>query len=224
MTRNGGYNMLVRHYDSIVSIESVLASDIHCATQRAMDSGCKLEDIIRRLDVEKDMLMAEKDMLMVSNNMGGPVNQQMSQDPLHQTDSDNLDGAIRLNGQQQTFDGEALLGALDEDESFDILRCQLGLFPVPTPALIIPPAPASAHTPAPVPPLDHTPALPKAAKVPAAVLPPPLSPAQPSVPPPPAPISPSVPETVAPTPAPVPPLHLTPALPKAAKLPATLPP
>ena len=96
------------------------------------------------------MLMAEKDMVMVSNNMGGPVNQQISQDPLHQTDSDNLDGAIRLNGQQQTFDGEALLDALDGEESFDILASKLGLFPVPTlptPAPILPPAPASAPNP-----------------------------------------------------------------------------
>ena len=75
MTGNGRYNMLVRHYDSIVSIESVLASDIHCAVQRAVDSGCKLEDVIQTLDAEKVMVMAKKDMLMVSNNMGGPVNQ-----------------------------------------------------------------------------------------------------------------------------------------------------
>ena len=47
--------------------------------------------------------------------MDGPVNQQMGQDPLYQTDSDNLDGPIRLNGQQQPFDGEALLGALEDD-------------------------------------------------------------------------------------------------------------
>ena len=61
--------MLVRHYDSIVSIESVLASDIHYAVQRAVDSGCKLEDVIQKLDEEKVMLMAEKGMLMVSDNM-----------------------------------------------------------------------------------------------------------------------------------------------------------
>ena len=129
MTRNGRYNMLVRHYDSIVSIESVVASDIHCTVQRAMDSGFKLEDIIWKLDVEKNMLMAEKDMLMVSTNMGGPINQQMSQDPLYQTYLDNLDGAIGLNGQQQTFDGGALIDALGDD----ILGWHIGLFPEPTP-------------------------------------------------------------------------------------------
>ena len=61
--------MLVRHYDSIVSNKSVLTSDIRCAVQRAVDSGCKVEDVIWKLDAEKAMLMAEKGMLMVSGNM-----------------------------------------------------------------------------------------------------------------------------------------------------------
>ena len=69
MTRNGRYNMLVRHYDSTVSIESDLTSDIHCTVQRAMDGGCKVEDVIRKLDEEKAVLIAEKGMLMVSDNM-----------------------------------------------------------------------------------------------------------------------------------------------------------
>ena len=107
----------------------------------------------------------------------------MGQDPLYQTDSDNLDGAIGLNGQQQTFVGEALIDALEDD----ILGWPIGLFPEPTPAPILPPNPARTPTPAPVPPLHHTPALPKAAKVPATEPTLYLSPAQPSVPPPPAP-------------------------------------
>ena len=61
--------MLVRHYDSNFSIESVMTSDIHCVVQRAMDSGCKVEDVIRKLDEDKAVLMAEKGMLMVSENM-----------------------------------------------------------------------------------------------------------------------------------------------------------
>ena len=40
MTGNGGYHMLARHYDSVVSVASVLAGDIHCAMQRALASGC----------------------------------------------------------------------------------------------------------------------------------------------------------------------------------------
>ena len=61
--------MLVRHYDSNFSIESVMTSNIHCALQKAMNSGCKVEDAIRKLDEEKAVLMAEKGMLMVSDNM-----------------------------------------------------------------------------------------------------------------------------------------------------------
>ena len=51
------------------AVYKLLLSVPHCSVQRDMDSGCKVEDVIRKLDEEKVMLMVEKGMLMVSDNM-----------------------------------------------------------------------------------------------------------------------------------------------------------
>ena len=57
MTRNGRYNILVRHYDSVVSVDSVLASDIHCVVQRALASECTPAQVREKLDAEREKLM-----------------------------------------------------------------------------------------------------------------------------------------------------------------------
>ena len=45
--------MLARHYDSVVSVASVLAVDIHCAMQWALASGCTPAQVCEQLDAER---------------------------------------------------------------------------------------------------------------------------------------------------------------------------
>ena len=80
---------------------------------------------------------------------------------------------------------EGLLAALNLLETMSPHECSRVFpapicHPVPTPAPILHPGPARAPAPSPVPPLDHTPVLPKKAEVPATVPAPPLSLTQPS--------------------------------------------
>ena len=55
MCRNGKYNLLVRHFDSNVSVENVFANELGLTVQRAMKNGYPIDELIGSLDAEKSL-------------------------------------------------------------------------------------------------------------------------------------------------------------------------
>jgi len=173
MTRNGGYRMLVRHFDSVVSVASVLAGDIHCAMQRALASGCTPSQICEQLEAERVKLMGSSFVPAVPIMSMGQKERTVG-DPFYQADIENLLDFENMEEQMGLEGEDGLLTRWANGTQSPVpleqhplqlpllgpIHCQ-----VPLPQQILPPTQTVDPIQSPVPPLGNTQALPGPPKV-----------------------------------------------------------
>ena len=173
MTRNGGYRMLVRHFDSVVSVASVLAGDIHCAMQRALASGCTPSQICEQLEAERVKLMGSSFVPAVPIMSMGQK-ERTGGDPFYQADIDNLLDFENIEEQMGLEGEDGLLthwaNGTQSPVPLEQHPLQLPLLgpihcQVPLPQQILPPTQTVDPIQSPVPPLGNTQALPGPPKV-----------------------------------------------------------
>ena len=173
MTRNGGYRMLVRHFDSVVSVASVLAGDIHCAMQRALASGCTPSQICEQLEAERVKLMGSSFVPAVPIMSMGQK-ERTGGDPFYQADIENLLNFENIEEQMGLEGEDGLLthwaNGTQSPVPLEQHPLQLPLLgpihcQVPLPQQILPPTQTVDPIQSPVPPLGNTQALPGPPKV-----------------------------------------------------------
>ena len=173
MTRNGGYRMLVRHFDSVVSVASVLAGDIHCAMQRALASGCTPSQICEQLEAERVKLMGSSFVPAVPIMSMGQK-ERTGGDPFYQADIENLLDFENIEEQMGLEGEDGLLthwaNGTQSPVPLEQHPLQLPLLgpihcQVPLPQQILPPTQTVDPIQSPVPPLGNTQALPGPPKV-----------------------------------------------------------
>ena len=154
MCRNGKYNLLVRHFDSNVSVENVFENELGQAVQRAMRNGCSIDKLMRSLDAEKESLKG-----MLCPDVVGVSIDGLRGDQVY---NDNLTGNLLL-------DQLSGLGVMDDifgNESESLLpydeRLTSTAIPTPAPSKVSDktPPPSAVPTPPPsaVPPPTPAPA------------------------------------------------------------------
>ena len=94
MCRNEKYNLLVRHFDSNVSVENFFANELGLTVQRAMKNGYSIDELIRSLDAEKKSLKGMLSSDVGSLTIGGLSSEQVYHNNIYQDYLNNLKGAL----------------------------------------------------------------------------------------------------------------------------------